>query len=132
MVNNSKELKHFANDLRNQLFVSSTKERKAGAEAYMRSQFEFIGVDTTTRREVFKAFVSCHEKPLYNDLLSLINEMWQMERELQYCAIELAALYKKEWQHNFIEIIHACVIKKSWWDTVDHMATEWIGPYFKL
>ena len=25
-----------------------------------------------------------------------------------------------------------CLLNKSWWDTVDCIASEWLGPYFKM
>jgi 3-methyladenine DNA glycosylase AlkD len=57
--------------------------------------------------------------------------MWNLEREIQYCAVELGALYKKEWTEDFITTVEACIMSGSWWDTVDHIASEWTGPYFK-
>ena len=132
MTTNLKEVTLFATDLRDTLLVFSTKERKEGSEAYMRNQFVFIGVDTTTRRQLFKSFLSSHKKPRYSDLSLLVKNMWQLEREVQYCAIELAALYRREWQQDFIDTIEMCIVTDSWWDTVDHIASEWTGPYFQL
>ncbi len=122
----------FVFKLREQIQQSSARERRIGAEAYMRNQFIFIGVDTATRRQVFKLFLANNQKPPYEELATVINEMWLSERELQYCAIELGALYKKQWQLSFIETIEACIVAKSWWDTIDHIASEWTGPYFRL
>ena len=125
-------MKSYAKQLREKLIVHATNERRSGAEAYMRNQFVFLGIDTNTRRQIFKAFVSNSEKnPTYEQLSTIIKEMWNLERELQYCAVELAALYKEEWKEDFIEMIEFCIVTNSWWDAVDHIASEWTGPYFK-
>jgi 3-methyladenine DNA glycosylase AlkD len=50
---------------------------------------------------------------------------------MQYCAIELAAKYSKVWEMSFIEIIGFCIMNKSWWDSVDAIASLLSGPYFK-
>jgi 3-methyladenine DNA glycosylase AlkD len=134
-INNENQLfklvDRLIDSLRQQLLTASTSEKKAGMEAYMRNQFTFIGVDTVPRRAIFKEWIKSADLPDYADLPVVIKEMWQMERELQYCAIELAALYKKEWTTDFMATIEHCIITRSWWDTVDAIASTWIGPYFK-
>lgn len=81
---------------------------------------------------MFKEVVASCPMPLFEIVPGIIKEMWSLERELQYCAVELAVLYKNQWQEDFINTIEACIISKSWWDTVDHIASEWAGTYFKL
>ncbi|MES2646483.1 MAG: DNA alkylation repair protein [Bacteroidota bacterium] len=122
----------FISKLNSRLLSLSTNERRLSAEAYMRNQFPFIGVDTTTRRKVFKAILEEAGKPLFEDLDKTINYLFTLERELQYCAVELFALYKKEWDSDSIAIIEKCIVTKSWWDTVDYIASDLAGPYFKL
>jgi 3-methyladenine DNA glycosylase AlkD len=122
----------YANDLRKKFLVLATNEKKWGAEAYMRHQFTFIGVDTTTRRNEFKRFLQENGTPGYADLSITINYLFTLERELHYCGVELGILYKKEWDIEFITTIEKCILTNSWWDTVDHIASEWTGPYFKL
>lgn len=117
--------------LRHKLQQAATPEKKAGMEAYMRNQFTFIGVDTVPRRAIFKAWINATDLPDYDDLPAVVKALWQMERELQYCAIELAALYKKEWTEDFASTMEHCIVTNSWWDTVDAIASEWTGPYFK-
>jgi 3-methyladenine DNA glycosylase AlkD len=31
-----------------------------------------------------------------------------------------------------IKLIEYCLQQKSWWDSVDGIASDWLGPYFKL
>lgn len=113
------------------LKIAASPQRKLGAEDYLRNQFEFLGVDTATRRIIFKQWLASGALPPYEMLPELTGEMWQKEREMQYCAIELAAGYKKEWTIPFIEVIEAMIVSDSWWDTVDAASALLCGPYFK-
>lgn len=121
----------FIAQLREQLQRSASAERKPGMEAYLKDQFTCLGVDTTTRRNIFKHHVRTVKMPSYDELALVIREMYALERELQYCAIELGSLYKKAWTPDLITTIESCILKDSWWDSVDHIASEWLGPYFK-
>ena len=121
----------FTGELHDALATAATPERKAWTEGYMRNQFRYLGLDTTARRTIFKALVKAG-KPSFKEIPGIVRTMWEMEREMHYCAIELAATYKKEWTPAFIKTIEYCLVRHSWWDTVDQMATDWTGPYFKL
>ena len=104
------------------------QQRKIGAEAYLKNQFKFIGLDTKLRRTVFKKFISINNLPPYEELDMIIKSMWSLEREMQYTAIELSALYKKQWQLPFIKTIEFFILSSSWWDTVD--ATSGLSAYY--
>ena len=121
----------FVKGLYSEYLLEADEKRKTGAEAYLRNQFHFIGLDTQSRRKIFKKFISKNKVPPYQQLGTIIKCMWLLEREMQYSAIELAALYKKEWQVSFIKSIELCIVSSSWWDTVDATASLLTAPYFK-
>lgn len=107
-------------------------EQAAGAKAYMRNQFEYFGLKAPLWRKLFKDY-SKTGKPPFAEVVSVVKELYeQEEREMQYAAVELLALYKKEWDKDVIKLIEFIIATKSWWDTVDHAASELTGPYFKL
>jgi len=63
----------------------------------------------------------------------VVKELWQMpQREYHHFAVELFAAHKKLWNKSSIKLIEYCITHQSWWDTVDFIANEWTGPYFKL
>lgn len=108
------------------------KERAKGAKAYMRNQFEFFGLKATDWRNLFKIYTK-QNFPSFNEVPIIVEELWGLpQRELQYAAIELLALYKKHWTKEIISLIEFTIINKSWWETVDHAASELTGPYFQL
>lgn len=104
-----------------------------GAEAYMKNQFNFFGIYTTERRKLSNNFIKQIGLLSYKDLIIIVKDMWQMpHREFQYVAIELIAFHKKQWTEQIIEIAEFCLENKSWWDTVDNIASLILSPYFKM
>ncbi len=112
--------------------VVADKTIAAGAKAYMRNQFEFIGLKSADRRKIFKQYLK-ENFPEQNEFEQLIWEMWQLtERDFQYCAIDLFLATKKYWQPETIDLIEKIAIHKSWWDTIDFIASYLAGNYFLL
>lgn len=113
------------------LFQQSADEKIAAAsKAYLRNQFECFGIPTPLRRTICRAYMK-RELPTYTNLQKITKEMWQLpQRDFQYFAVELMAARKKEWDPKIIRLFEYFITHKSWWDTVDHIASELTGPYF--
>ena len=59
--------------------------------------------------------------------------MWaKPQREFQYFAIDLNRKYLKKLEFQDIELFEMMITTQSWWDTVDLIATNLVGTYFKL
>ncbi|MFX4887688.1 DNA alkylation repair protein, partial [Acinetobacter baumannii] len=56
----------------------------------------------------------------------------QPQREYQYFAIYLYALNNRYWTKESDIFIEYCLLQKSWWDTVDGIASDWLKAYFTL
>jgi len=103
-----------------------------GMKAYMLNQFAYYGLKTPLRRNLSKEYFKQSLPPFIN-VEEIVKDCWQHpSREMQYIAVELLACYKKQWKKDTIQIIEYILIHKSWWDSVDHAATDLTGPYFKL
>ena len=121
----------FIEDLQVQFRKSADKEKAIAAKAYLRDQFECFGIPAPLRREICKNHMK-KELPDYGSLSEITKELWQLpQREFQYFAVELIAAQKKQWKDEIIDLFEYLIIHKSWWDTVDHIASELTGPYFK-
>jgi 3-methyladenine DNA glycosylase AlkD len=106
------------------------KENAIGAKAYMRNQFEFFGLKAALRRSIIKEYLK-EGLPPRDQLQKIITELWQLpQREFQYFGIALIAAYKKQWDADFIPLIEFMITHKSWWDSVDGIASEITGPLF--
>lgn len=103
-----------------------------GAKAYMKDQFDYHGLLTPLRRSISKAYMK-KSLPAYKELPVIVKELWSLpQREYQYVATELIAALRKEWTKEIITLAEYMITHKSWWDTVDHIASDITGPYFKL
>lgn len=108
-------------------------ERAAWSKAYMLHQFEFYGLVTLQRRKLSKTYMQNNPLTSLNEIKVIVKECFNLpEREFQYFAIELMHFNKKLWQPSIIRTIEYCLTKKSWWDSVDHIASECLTDYFKL
>jgi 3-methyladenine DNA glycosylase AlkD len=116
----------------NKAFKQHADPAKAtGAKAYMRNQFEFFGIQTPVRRQISKEIFQAG-LPEIEALPIIIRDAWaQSEREFQYFAIELAGAMKNQWLPDMIPLIEKMITQKSWWDSVDHIASWILGPYFQ-
>ncbi|RLD81737.1 MAG: DNA alkylation repair protein [Bacteroidetes bacterium] len=101
-------------------------------KAYMRNQFEFLGIKTPIRRKIQKAFLVKKYLPPKSDLEQIIRTLWlKPEREYQYYAQELAQKYVKQLEIEDIELFEFMITTKSWWDTIDMIAVKLVGEYLK-
>jgi 3-methyladenine DNA glycosylase AlkD len=95
-------------------------------EAYMRNQYPFLGIKTPLRREVLKEFLAIN--PPSKDWIPLL---WKLpEREYLCVAIDILDKIKKTLEPNDITLIENCIVDKSWWDTVDGLASNIVGYLF--
>ena len=98
--------------------------RRAPMAAYMRDQFEFLGVATPARRAVVKAFYQTWQPNGATELLDIAREIWnQPEREYQYAAIDLLAMHCDKLDIQHLPFLMELVQSKSWWDSVDALAS---------
>lgn len=99
---------------------------------YMRNQFEFFGLKSQKRRTLQSEFFRSNELPPKSELKMIITELWeQPQRELHYAGQELAKKYIRHTELSDIELYEFMVTHKSWWDTVDFIASHLMGSYFK-
>lgn len=97
--------------------------------AYMRNLFPFFGIPAPVRRGVDREVTEGIE-PLDDDALSsLCSALWERdEREFQYFAMERASAWVSNCTPRLIPSLEAMITTKSWWDTVDHLASRVMGP----
>ncbi len=91
------------------------------AAAYMRNQFEFLGIQTPLRRELSKGVGKLSTELSERELISLCKELWaQPEREFQYVACDLLTKNAVRLSPGFVKRDAPWFVKnKSWWDSVD-------------
>lgn len=121
----------FAREIKAALAPHADAERALAMRAYMRHQFDFIGVPTPLRRQavtpVFKRL------PVENadHLLACAHRLWTMPaREYQYVATDLLARNWKTLATTDIAHLLSIAQHASWWDSIDPLAAV-IGDVLK-
>ncbi|WP_228892489.1 DNA alkylation repair protein [Pseudoduganella aquatica] len=110
--------------LQGELQALANPERASGMRAYMRDQFDYLGIPTPTRRAAIKPLLKPLKGSGADQLIGLADELWERpEREYQYAALDLLNMHSKELGFADIPALLALVQRKSWWDTVDALAT---------
>ncbi len=100
---------------------------------YLKDLFPFYGIKAPKRKEVFKAFIKEQGLPDKRHLAAVAQQLWEYDqREYQHFALEILRKFQKKWEENDVKWLESLVIQKSWWDTVDMLATNMIASYFKL
>ncbi len=115
--------------LENTFDVHKCVARAAKQSAYMRNQFVFLGISKPLRalieKDAFKKYPIENE----SELISHLTDLWNKEhREFQYAAMQLAVKYRKLWSLEIFHTFEFMIRTKSWWDTVDTVASTLVGP----
>lgn len=101
---------------------------------YVRNQFTFFGIKAPERRQLQKQFTETHREKLtcHKFLLQFVVSLWQQEeRECQLYGVDLMSQFRREalgeTKAEYEEAIACAEIlltSKSWWDTVDLLASQ--------
>jgi len=116
-----------------ELFEQNADPLQAGPmAAYMRNQFAYLGIKTPQSAALQKQYYAEHGLPTLEELDPILRDLWALpEREFQYLAIGLLGKFEKRLPPEFIETLEYLIVTKSWWDTVDSIATGVVGVHFQ-
>lgn len=107
---------------------ASNEEEAKGMRRYMREQFDFLGIKAHQRRELVAEIFENNPPADVNDLEAIIRDMWQLPyRELQYTACDYVFMYRAKLGARHLAFLRYLIITRSWWDTVDTLATRSLG-----
>jgi 3-methyladenine DNA glycosylase AlkD len=107
-------------------------EKALGMEKYMKNLFPFLGISSPERKLICKELLAKKNLPEKSEAINFSKILWnKKEREFQYVAMDLLDKYKKQLEVDDIVWIEKLIVTKSWWDTVDILATHSAGEYFK-
>ncbi|WP_256757073.1 DNA alkylation repair protein [Cohnella sp. WQ 127256] len=108
------------------------REKALPMEGYMRNQYPFLGIKSPERKQLIKQFWKEHGIPSEGQLLTVVQQLWQLpEREFQNVAMDFLEKYGKQAVKSDIDVFESLVTAKSWWDTVDYLASHTMGDHLK-
>jgi 3-methyladenine DNA glycosylase AlkD len=104
----------------------SNPTKAAEMSAYMRNLFPYLGINKPERASIDKTLPPLVKEAVNEDFLEkTVVLCWEKdEREYQYFAIELLQKYFKVLSPNIMSTLTTIAIKKSWWDSIDTLATK--------
>lgn len=115
--------------------ANAKPEIAAKMEAYMRHQFPFMGLMQAERTAVSAPFLPlflAEIKDKTMDIDDFIHQLWDKpEREYQHVAMMWVEKTEKLWTNDTGELWEYMLTHKSWWDTVDFIATHLVGKWMK-
>lgn len=122
----------FTEDIQSQFKIKANSFNAEKMAAYMKNHFSFLGIKSPERMTVLKPWLSEMKSLPIEEKFQIIMELWNLEeREYQMAALEIINRIKvKEWKPENIEQLEYLLITKSWWDSVDLIASSAVGNYF--
>jgi 3-methyladenine DNA glycosylase AlkD len=106
-----------------------------GMSRYMKNRFTYFGIKKPKRAVIQKQWFSIIPEDFTREhKRELVLELWQKEqREFHYVAMDFMAKWKdKELVSEDSEFIEFLLTNHSWWDSVDALASNYLGRYLRL
>jgi len=96
----------------------------------MRNQFPFLGIRAPQQAAIYREVTAGLPHPTGDaELATIAFACWELkEREYQHFATAYLQRHVKRATPGFIPTLEHLVTTKSWWDTVDGLATRVAGP----
>ncbi|MBW8349786.1 DNA alkylation repair protein [Bacillus sp. IITD106] len=106
-------------------------ENAKSMEQYMKNLFPFLGIRSPERKVITADWLKNVGLVPHESLTAFIKELWDKpEREYQYVALDYLSKKKKYLLETDIDLLEYMITTKSWWDTVDFIASHLVGELF--
>ncbi|MGI8926209.1 MAG: DNA alkylation repair protein [Tepidiformaceae bacterium] len=103
--------------------------RAVAMARYMRGQFPFLGIGAPLQQQLARDALRGLPASGEGELGAAARMLWALpEREYQYAALGLLERHVRACGPDFIETVRELITTKSWWDTVDALASRVVGP----
>jgi len=109
------------NKLYEEMIQHKNEEQAQKMSKYMLNKFEYIGIKTPERREIFKNFFKEYKNEEKIDW-EFVNKCWENKyREFQYITADYLKNMKDKLSIDDIPKFKRLILEKSWWDTIDNL-----------
>lgn len=126
------DLKEIISPLKSEFKRYQNTENGLAMSKYMKDRFPFYGIKADPRRAIYKNWIKSIPKDLTTEeKWMLIQLLWhENEREFQHSAID----WMNSWPAKDLKVedgkyIEYYLITKSWWDSVDSIASNFLSKY---
>lgn len=118
-------------NINEKMFEFKNEDDAIAMSLYMRNKFKFLGIKSSKRKEIFKQIFENFKNNKEIDKEFVVKFFNKDYREFQYIAIDYLIKMKKYFLKDDIFFIKDLIITKSWWDTVDLIASNLLGEICK-
>ncbi len=107
-----------------------SKTQSEAMSAYMKNLFPFYGIKSPERKIIHKEI---HQHAQLKTLQQeYVKMLWnEPQREMQYLAMDHIIKYVKQLKPEDMVWLEKCILTKSWWDSVDLLASHAVGYIFQ-
>ncbi|PFX20024.1 hypothetical protein AWC38_SpisGene15540 [Stylophora pistillata] len=126
------EVKTLVDKVARELLKNADHKKSQPMKKYLRDKFEIFGLSSPLRKSVCKELLK--EKLNPDDTKEFVLFLWtKPEREFQYFAIDYLEknLESSADFEETIQCLKDLITSKSWWDTVDALASKMVGGLVK-
>jgi 3-methyladenine DNA glycosylase AlkD len=124
--------KHYVEELRILMNANANRQYALAMKKYLRNKFEFFGINSPLRKELFRKYVKENGWPEIAAIEMICKELYsQPEREMHYFAMEMIERNIKKLNRSDIKLFEFMIVTNSWWDTVDFIAASALGKFFR-
>ncbi|MBL0261925.1 MAG: DNA alkylation repair protein [Saprospiraceae bacterium] len=118
--------------LETELLQVASPERASQMKAYMRDQFDYLGINSPQRKEISRFANTQFPFQKMSDFAEWMSTCWkQPYREYKYICFDLGFRLTKKMDVNWVEFFEPYIVKDSWWDTVDGITPHFLGDLLK-
>ncbi len=118
---------HLTELISSALQANSNSENAIKMAAYMK-HFPFYGVKSPARTDLFKPIWALHKEDIKSHYRPLISALWKkQQREYQMISMLLLGKCQKGLTKQDLPWVKELITTKSWWDTVDYLASNTVG-----
>jgi 3-methyladenine DNA glycosylase AlkD len=118
--------------VRRELAAAGDADRAPAMQAYMKSDMPYRGVRMPDLRRICEPIFSAHPLASVDAFDDTVERMFveATHREERYAAIALARhrLYRPHQTPGRIPLYRRLIVAGAWWDTVDEIAGNLVGP----
>jgi len=121
----------FCSQLEKAFNENGNAENAVAMSKYMKNNFQFFGIKTDCRRQIYKSICHLNQKEITASPREIALVLYaKKERELHYCALEILIKHlKNNYTKDDIQLIEKLIVTNSWWDSVDVIAKFILGGY---
>jgi len=127
------ELQQAFENLTTDLQAHADPERAVGMAAYMKDNFEYLGLSSPVRKQLQKPLIRASRHCGPDEILDIADECWRQDfREFQYVAMDLLRARSKLLRKDDLPRLRHFIETKSWWDSVDALSSHPLGTLVRV